>query len=104
MIQKRLKSIQFQKEYLEKEKQELQQLKQTYEQLLKEIEQDLKQLNGIEQKLFYEITINGLNVTKAVDKVSVVYDLDPSTIWKNYYPPVKEFLKSLQTQNNLANC
>lgn len=63
------------------------------EQNKKKIEYLLKELIGVENKLYYQIIVKGLNVTKAVDKVSLETGLDTSTIWKNYYPKIKEKIK-----------
>ena len=60
-----------------------------------QMEKDIKKLTGIENKLYYEIVINGTNVTKAVDKVSQDEFIDISTIWKNYYPKVKKEIDAL---------
>lgn len=60
------------------------------------IEEKLKQYEGIEAELFYLITVNGYNVTKAVDKVAFKYDMDVSTIWKYYYPKVKDEIKNIK--------
>lgn len=57
------------------------------------MEENLKQLDGIENKLYYQIVIKGLNVTKAIDKVAFDEDKDVSTIWKVYYPKVKDQIK-----------
>ena len=40
--------------------------------------------------------MRGTNITRAVDKVSITYDVDVSTIWKNYYPKIKEDIKNLE--------
>ncbi len=53
------------------------------------IENDLKALKGIENELYYEIIVNGYKPTKAVDIVAFKEDIDASTIWKKYYPNVK---------------
>ena len=60
-----------------------------------QMEKDIKKWSGIENKLYYEIVINGTNVTKAVDKVSQDEFIDISTIWKNYYPKVKKEIDAL---------
>ena len=62
----------------------------------KEMETNLKQLNGIEQMIYYEVVVNGLSVTKAIDRVSYKVDKDPSTLWKNYYPKVKQKIMALK--------
>ena len=53
------------------------------------------QLNK-EKELFYEVIVKGTNITRAIDKVSITYDVDVSTIWKNYYPKIKEDIKNLE--------
>ena len=53
------------------------------------------QLNK-EKELFYEVIVRGTNITRAVDKVSITYDVDVSTIWKNYYPKIKEDIKKFR--------
>ncbi len=60
-----------------------------------------KELFGIENKLYYEILVKGLNVTKAVDKVSKDYDKEVSTIWKNYYPEVKKKIDELYIKDTI---
>lgn len=47
-------------------------------------------LTGIENDLFRMIVINGYNKTKAVNKVAEKYGKEPRTIWKFYYPKIKE--------------
>ena len=59
------------------------------------MENDLQNLSGIENKLYYEIVINGTNVTKAIDKVATNEFIDTSTLWKNYYPKVKKEIDKL---------
>ncbi len=63
--------------------------------VIKQMENDLQKLNGIENKLYYEIVINGNNVTKAIDKVATNEFIDTSTLWKNYYPKVKKEIDKL---------
>lgn len=63
--------------------------------LIKQMECDLQKLKGIENKLYYEIVINGTNVTKAIDKVATSEFVDTSTLWKNYYPKVKQQIDNL---------
>lgn len=65
------------------------------EKVIKQMENDLQKLNGIENKLYYEIVINGNNVTKAIDKVASNEFIDTSTLWKNYYPKVKKQIDDL---------
>ncbi len=65
------------------------------QQVIKQMENDLQNLSGIENKLYYEIVINGTNVTKAIDKVATNEFIDTSTLWKNYYPKVKKEIDKL---------
>lgn len=60
------------------------------------MKENLKKLDGIENKLYYQIVVKGLNVTKAIDKVAYEEDKDISTIWKIYYPKVKDKIKEDQ--------
>lgn len=62
---------------------------------LKIIDTNLKKLQGIENKLYYHMIVTGLSPTKAVQKISFDFDKDESTIWKNYYPKVKEKITAL---------
>ena len=63
--------------------------------VIRQMECDLQKLNGIENKLYYEIVINGNNVTKAIDKVASSEFVDTSTLWKNYYPKIKKQIDNL---------
>lgn len=67
--------------------------------ILNQIEVNLKKLSRIESKLFAEIVINGTNVTKAIEKIAVEESKDISTLWKNYYPNVKEKINELKSLN-----
>lgn len=67
--------------------------------ILNQIEVNLKKLSGIESKLFAEIVINGTNVTKAIEKIAVEESKDISTLWKNYYPNIKEKINELKSLN-----
>jgi len=88
-IEEREKTLKLEKDiYLE--------LESKYSNLLNKMEEKLKDGRGIDRELLYEIMIKGTNVTRAVDKVAINYDMDSSTIWKNYYPKVKEKLKELE--------
>lgn len=78
------------------EKEELEKLKIQTEEALKEMEKQLKGLKEIDYQLYYEMVVNGLNANRAVEKVAFEFDLSPSTIWKRYYPKVKEKIKNLK--------
>lgn len=77
------------------EKKRLIELIDSEQKVIKQMENDIKRLNGIENKLYYEIVINGTNVTKAIDKVASNEFIDASTLWKNYYPKVKKEIDKL---------
>lgn len=52
----------------------------------------LQKLKGISQQLYREIQVNGLNVTKAVEKVANDNDMQVNAIWQNYYKKIKPYL------------
>lgn len=68
--------------------------------ILNKMEEKLKELKGIEKELLYEIIVKGTNVTRAVDKIAFTYDMDSSSIWKNYYPNVKKSLEELNVYSS----
>lgn len=76
------------------EKEQLLKTKQSYQEKIKQMETEMKQLKGVEYSLYYEIVVNGLTINKAVDKIALKYDLSTSTIWKSYYPNIKEKIKN----------
>lgn len=90
ILLERLKMILEYEETIISEKSVLEKLLKKQEETIKLIENDLKELNGIENKLFKEIVINGINVSKAIEKIAEEEEKDVSTLWKNYYPKVKE--------------
>ena len=96
LVNLRLNLIEKNKTSLENEKENLNDIQNELSTTLASMEESIKNLNGIEESLYYEIVINGTNVTKAVDKISFKYDKDPSTIWKNYYPNVKKEIEKLK--------
>lgn len=82
-----------------KEKEILEETLYFQKKILNQIEEILKNLNGIECKLFTEIVINGTNVTKAIEKIAFQESKDVSTLWKNYYPNIKNKISGLQSLN-----
>lgn len=96
LIKINLKRIEEKENTLESEKNIYLDLEKNYNILLEEMNEKLKSCVGIDRELLYEIMIKGINVTKAVDNIAFRYDMDSSTIWKNYYPKVKEKLKELE--------
>lgn len=96
LVNLRLEALNQKEEQLAKEKESLEILSNKLNSILEQIEEKLRELKGIEKELLYEILVNGLNVTKAVDKIAYRYDMDPSNIWKNYYPKIKEDIKRIE--------
>ena len=52
----------------------------------------LSKMTGIEYQLFYEIVYNGVKITKAVENVATANNVEPQTIWKNYYKKIKKYV------------
>ena len=62
---------------------------------LRSMKETFKTLTGIENELFRFIVIDGLGKSKAVNKIAEKYGKEPRTVWKLYYPKIKEeILKS----------
>lgn len=55
----------------------------------------LKQMSGIEYQLFYAIAYKGIPVSKAVDTVAELNNLDTRTVWRNHYKKIKKYVKKL---------
>lgn len=95
VYKKRLSLIkEYEKKYLE-EKKQLKKLIILGQNLLCQMEDDIVSLEGIENKLYKEIVIEGLNVSSAIEKVAFDEEKDTSTLWKNYYPSVKRKIEKL---------
>lgn len=56
----------------------------------------LSKMTGIEYQLFYEIVYKGVKITKAVENVAVANDIEPQTIWKNYYKKIKKYVNRVK--------
>lgn len=98
LISLRIQSLEEKEVQINKEKESLKELKDKLNNILNLIEIKLKELKGIERELFYEVIVKGTNITRAVDKVSITYDVDPSTIWKYYYPKIKDDIKMIEKE------
>lgn len=58
--------------------------------------ENLSKLDGIKYRLYYEIVVNGMNISKAVEKVANTNsDVDVRTIWRNY-DEIKNEIKNLK--------
>lgn len=62
---------------------------------LSDMESTLSKTSGIEYSLYYEIVVNGLNISKAVERVARDYDKDTQTIWKHHYKKIKRDVKKV---------
>lgn len=65
------------------------------ENTIKKIEDNLCELKDIETRIYYEIVINGMGISKAIEKIAEETDRDISTLWKNYYPNVKSKIQDI---------
>lgn len=59
------------------------------------MESTLAKMSGIEYDLYYEIVVNGTQISRAIDKVAEKHGLDNQTIWKNYYRKIKKDVKTV---------
>lgn len=55
----------------------------------------LAKMTGLEYKLYYEIVVKGVNVSKAVDNIAELSGKETRTIWKNYYNKIKKDVKKV---------
>lgn len=55
----------------------------------------LAKMTGLEYKLYYEIVVKGVNVSKAVDNIAELSGKETRTIWKNYYKKIKKDVKKV---------
>ena len=68
------------------------------EQKLDHMQKILYKMNGIARELFVEVVCNGLNPTKAVEKVSEKENVDYRTGWRHY----KKIKPQLQKLNEFS--
>ena len=62
---------------------------------LNDMADSLSKMTGIEYQLFYEIAYKGVNITKAVENIAVNNNIEPQTIWKNYYKKISGYVKKI---------
>ena len=55
----------------------------------------LAKMTGLEYKLYYEIVVKGVNVSKAVDNIAELSGKETRTIWKNYYNKINKDVKKV---------
>lgn len=96
ILENRLKMIKQYEKNLVEERSKIETIVYLQKELLNQIECSLENYQGIEYKLFKEIMLNGLSVTKAIEKVAFEESKDESTLWKYYYPKVKKKITELQ--------
>lgn len=96
MVHLKIEAVKRREDMLKQTKENLNDYATKLTEIIKTMDQKLGQLNGIEYTLYHEIVVRGKNVTKAVDYVALKYDKDVSTIWKSYYPKVKEIIDELE--------
>ena len=60
------------------------------------MEATINQLKGVEYELYTLIVVNGVNISKAVEKVAEHNYMEPSNIWKVYYPRIKHYIKDIK--------
>lgn len=96
MVNLELEQVEEKENLLRKTKENLNEYADHLSNIIHKMDKELRELDGIEYSLYYEIVVQGTNVTRAVDKVALKYDKDVSTIWKNYYPKVKEILQEFE--------
>ena len=103
LIEKRLNLISQYEKILVEEKNRLNELEEFHKKIITKMEEDLLDLSGVENKLYCEIVLKGINVTKAIDKIAYEEDLDVSTLWKNYYPKIKRKINDLNLVKKTKN-
>lgn len=64
--------------------------------LLKDMGKNLKRMKGIEYQLYSTVVIDGLQITKAVQRVAEDNFMSEQNIWQTYYPRIKEELTKLE--------
>ena len=61
-----------------------------------DMEETLSKMRGIEYALYYEIVVNGVNTSKAVNNIAERYNKDDQTVWKYHYRKIKNDVKKLK--------
>ena len=63
---------------------------------LNDMSETLSKMHGIEYKLYYEIAVKGVSVSKAVSNIAEIYNKDNRTIWKYHYKKIKKEVGKLK--------
>lgn len=93
--EERLRLLKKYNEELNKEMTNLTEIIEIQKRIITQIKKDLTELKGIEYNLYSKIVVYGINVSRAIEQVSVEEEKDVSTLWKNYYPKIKNRLKKI---------
>lgn len=67
------------------------------ESYIRDMDTILSKLKGIEYDLYYEIVVNGTQISKAISLIAEKYDKDDQTIWKHHYRKIKRYVKKVDT-------
>lgn len=60
------------------------------------MDETLSKMTGIEYALYYEIVVNGVRISRAVNNVAERYNKDDHTVWKYHYSKIKKDVKKLK--------
>lgn len=63
---------------------------------LNDMSESLSKMTGIEYELFYEIVFKGINITKAVDNIASSNNIEPRSVWRNYYRNIKKDIRKIK--------
>lgn len=63
---------------------------------LSDMDSTLSKLTGIEYSLYYEIVVNGINITRAISNIAEQHGKDDQTIWKYHYKKIKKYIKRVK--------
>ena len=61
-----------------------------------EMTETLSKMSGIEYALYYEIVVNGVGISKAVNNIAERYNKENYTVWKYHYSKIKKDVKKLK--------
>lgn len=100
ILEVRLKMIKQYEKNLEAERSQIENTIYVQSKLLNKIEMSLNTPQRIEFKLLKEIVMDGSSVTKAIEKIALEESKDESTLWRYYYPKVKEKIANLQAMKD----
>lgn len=65
-------------------------------QTIKSMETSLLRMQGIEYKLYYNIVVEGVTPTEAVQAMAKATSRDEQTIWKYYYRNIKKDIEKIR--------